>query len=246
MNGVWDWRWALRALLAAVWIGNGLEKFGLEWPSWLLGGTGDVPGMLRMMAEETPIPPVTWLIHGLMLPLGNWITVPVGILEVIIGVAFGTGMGLRWAGMLGAMIQTFFWAGFLTVDWPFQYPLLILAHLTLAVPAWATDRPWGNSQRWMGLLIACLTMLWAYEGRTGNWPALLATLLLAGGLIPGLRWGQVSAATGLVLGLTLTALAYRAEAWGSFVWAYYAVGAAHFSALWKQAGDRFARHTENT
>ncbi len=220
----------LRGFLAALWIANGLEKFGVDWPSWLLGGTGDVPGMLELMSE-TPIVPVAWIIRGLMLPLGSALTFPVGILEVGLGLALLAGFGLRWSGSLGALIQGFFWAGFLTSDWPFQYPLLILGHLALAMPAWLEDRPWGAPHRWLELLLGVLGIMWLYEGFVRGWMGLAAAALLAAAAVPGLRWGRALAGAGLALGLALTALAFQTEAWGNFVWAYYTVAAIHLAAL---------------
>jgi len=227
----WDWRIITRILLAAIWMGNGLEKFGMNWPAWLQGGTGDVPGMLAMMAEDTPVRPVAWLITHLMLPFGGHLTLPVGLLEVTVGLALLIGLGIRWAGLLGALIQSFFWLGFLTTDWPFQYPLLILAHLALAVPLWLSDRPWGSANRWLWVLTATLAAMWAYEGQTGDWRSFAAAALLLAGLVPRATWRRPILVVGAAAGIALTVGADRSEQWGSFVWAYYTVFSTHLAVL---------------
>lgn len=237
MKSVWDWRWVLRGFLGVLWIGNGLEKFGVNWPAWFRGGTGDVPGMLDLMAD-TPILPVRWVIQGLMLPLGHTLTIPVGVIEIGVGLALLIGIGLRWSGMLGALIQAFFWAGFITMDWPFQYPLLIMAHLALAIPAWLEDKPWGAPERWEQLMVGLLGLMWLYEGFSHNWVGLIAAVALAVSRIPGQRWTRIVSAVGLLMGLGLTAMAFRSESWGNFVWAYYTVLAVQGAVLSRRLSAR--------
>lgn len=223
--------WALRGLLGALWIGNGLEKFGVSWPAWLLGGTGDVPGLLRTMSEESPVPLLPWLIDTFMLPLGSAITYTAGILELALAAALLTGVMLPWASMVGALIQIFFWLGFLTVDWPFQYPILILAHLALAVPALLQDRPWGAWERWEIVLSLALVALWVYDAATGRLISLLPGVFIAASLLPVFRAGRVAGGIGLAAGILFSALALPQERWDSFVWTYYSVIGVHGALL---------------
>lgn len=237
-----DWRLGLRLFLGALWLGNGLEKFGVVWPDWIHGGTGDVLGMLKMMAEDSPIPPVQWLIEGLMLPLGKGLTIPVGILEIVLAVALATGLRLEWSGLLGALIQSFFWAGFMTVDWPFQYPVLILAHLALSLPFLLKDRPLGSPAFWIRSFMVCLALLWIYEGLKGNLSSLLPAALCAASLVSGVRWAWIAGIAGMFMGLVMTGLAFSRESWGTFVWAYYAVAAVQVATLvWHRADSSAAK-----
>lgn len=229
MVGLKGWQGIIRMLVGSVWICNGLEKFGLRWPKWLHGGTGNVPDMLALMRDDTPMPLVSWIIEKLMLPLGNALNIPVGILEILLGVAILTGVLIGWAAALGALIQLFFWAGFITVDWPFQYPLLVVAHLSLAVPVWAKGSPWATKERWFQVLTACLVVMWLYEGRTLQWLPLLTGLMQGVGLlVKGSSAGTIGR-VGFVVGAVLAVLAFRVESWGAFVWAYYTVIGIHLA-----------------
>lgn len=127
------WQLPVRIALGAMWIVHGLEKFGIKWPRAIGGGTHSVADMLTLMADVTPIGWFGALIERLMLPLAGWLQYPVGVLEISLGLAIGTGLLLRWGAPVGAAMQTFFWLGFAALDWPLQYPLVIGLHLALVM-----------------------------------------------------------------------------------------------------------------
>lgn len=178
------WLIPLRAALAAMWLVHGLEKFGIKWPVWLGGGTHSVPDMLDLMAEVTPLPLVAFVIDRLMVPLAPLFQYPVGVLEIALSLAMASGVWLIPAALLGLSMQTLFFFGFVTLEWPYQYLLVMAAHLILVLAA-----------------------------RTGD-SAFAAPVSARFGWFAGL----VTAA-----GLLLVVMAWRAESWGSWPWAYFMV-----------------------
>lgn len=217
------WILVVRAILAAMWLVHGLEKFGVRWNPWLNGGTHSVAGMLGMMADETPVPMLDALIDRLLLPLGGLLQYPVGILEVALGLAIASGYLLRWAAPVGALMQVFFWLGFLTFDWPYQYPLVIAAHMALTGHAWLWRSDLGLS-----LLRAVCGIVWI----ASSTPLLVALgVLILGGL--GSRVLSLAA-------LPLAVTAMRAESWGYWPWSYYLVACLHIAVLLGNRGDGLA------
>lgn len=208
------WSAPLRALLALIWITHGLEKFGVKWPAFLAGGTHSVDGMLRLMMEETPISLLASLISHVFLPVSRLLQYPVGALEITIGLALATGVLLPWFATIGLSMQAFFWLGFLTLEWPFQYPLLMLAHLFLLV---RTEDP-----RWMVAWRAALGFMWLYQSGGHALPF----LALGGLLLLGIGTRAVS-----VIALALVVPAFQTEAWGSWPWTYYTVAILHLLLL---------------
>ena len=213
------WTWPLRAALAAMWLVHGLEKFGLKWPPLLAGGTHSVRGMLGLMAEETPIAPLQWLIDTLMLPVARLLQYPVGVLEICLAAAIASGLLLRWATLVGALMQTLFWLGFLSLDWPMQYPLVIALHLGLGLGLWF-PRPGREA----GLLVVRLALagVWLLASG-GSEPFRLAIALLT---LAGLGSRLLS-----LPALALALAALSSQPWGDWPWTYYLTAAAHLALL---------------
>lgn len=173
------WTIPVRAVLALMWITHSLEKFGVQWPPPIAGGTNSVAGMLGFMADETPLPFLRRAIEGFLLPNARLLQVPVGAIELALGLAIGlavaNGRFLPWAPLAGAALQSFIWLGFVAVAWPLQYPLVIALHLALLAPL--ARRPAGPGlQRFartalyaapvvVGLLIVAYRADWF-----GSWP----------------------------------------------------------------------------
>lgn len=208
------WTLPVRLGLASMWVIHGLEKFGLKWPALLGGGTHSVRDMLDLMAEVTPFAPVRALIAGALLPLADLAQYPVGILEIALGLAILAGLGLRWAVPMGAAIQTLFWLGFFGLDWPFQYPLIILAHIAIM------DR--GPTEACLPMLRLMLGTIWLYQSGGDNpW------LLTFGGLVlAGLGARALSLAA-----LPLIWVAQTVEGWGTWPWTYYMAALIHMALL---------------
>jgi uncharacterized membrane protein YphA (DoxX/SURF4 family) len=214
------WSIPLRIALAAMWVAHGLEKFGVKWPPALAGGTQSVPDMLGLIVDETPIAVLRILISKGMLPIAHLMQYPLGILEIAIGVALAAGLWLRWTALLGAAIQVFLWIGFITLDWPFQYPLVILSHLALM------DL---HKARWIPILRTVLGVVWLYVSKGDPIMIAMGLLLLAG----------VGARILFPVALVLCIGAFRGEAWSSWPWAYYMVIAVHVAVLLGVDGEGF-------
>lgn len=237
------WSIVLRLALGLLWAAHGLEKFGVDWPKLIAGGTGSVAGMLELMAGDTPFRVLKWSIERVMLPAAGWLQVPVGVIELGLALAFLSGRGLFVATLLGGLTQTFFWLGFFTTDWPLQYPTIIAMHGCLGL--FQLDRlslsrrvRWGRASerlaevgpdRWLWVLRMILGALWLYEFQRAGWPA-----AAIGGLLVLGAFGRLA----LLCGLALIALAWPA-AWGSWPWSYYMVAAAHIAA-WTADSGRIA------
>lgn len=234
------WSVVVRVALGLLWLAHGLEKFGVDWPNPIAGGTGSVAGMLEMLAGDTPFTPVRWWIERAMLPAADLIQYPVGVVEVGLGLALLAGRGLFLASLIGGVVQVFFWLGFFTTDWPMQYPIIVAMHGCLGL--YALDRSglsrrvrWGREgerkaetgpNRWMWILRLVLGALWLYEFERAGWPSAAVGLLLMVG-----AFGRLAA----LAGLGLTALAWPGS-WGSWPWSYYMVAAAHLAAWAADAG----------
>lgn len=216
----------VRVGLAAMWLAHGLEKFGVKWPAWLAGGTQSVSGMLQLMAEETPFRVVRALIQRVMLPGAGLLQYPVGALEIGLGLALLLGVFLPYAALLGAAMQTFFWLGFFTLDWPMQYPLIIVAHLALAVPLLPVLAI--REEAWFQVLRVPLAAVWLYQG----WHDSRAYLVLGGLLLAGLGTRLLA-----LLSLGLVVVMFQRESWGAWPWSYYLV-AASLAALVVGQADR--------
>lgn len=215
------WTGVLRAGLAAMWLVHGLEKFGVRWPSFLHGGTHSVAGMLETMLDFSPFPWLRAVVSGGMLPLADWLQYPVGVLEILLGLALATGLGMTWAAVVGAGMQIFFWLGFFANDWPFQYPVVILAHLTLAAPSILRRVETGDG--WLFLVRLALGGLWVYEGAVRNpWLLVLGLPLLLG---VGSRFVSLVA-------VYLVARAWQVELWGDWPWSYSLVAICHLVLIW--------------
>jgi uncharacterized membrane protein YphA (DoxX/SURF4 family) len=217
------WTMPVRLLLAAMWLVHGLEKFSVQWPGFVEGGTHDVGAMLGMMALETPVAPIRWLIESVLFPLSPLLQYPVGLLEIGLGISFATGLLLRWASLAGTAMQLFFWLGFMAFDWPYQYPLVIIAHLAVAGGAWGR---WETL--WINLLRISLSLVWLSTGWAGN-PLLLAMGLL---VFTGLGSRLLSLAA-----VPLALLAMREETWGYWPWSYYWVIGLHLALLLGNSGQ---------
>lgn len=226
MKSIHLWLIPVRIILSAMWLLHGLEKFGVRWPAPLAGGTHSVSGMLGLMVDTTPIGPVKWLAETLFLPLANLLQYPVGLLEIALGVAFATGVALRWAALCGTGLQLFFWLGFLGLDWPWQYPLVIAGHLLVALAGMGAAAP--QADRWATLLRLTLGAMWLVESGVAHpWNLLLGALLLAG----------VATRISFIAALALVAPAYMEQSWGSWVWSYYWVVAAHVTLILAGGGQ---------
>jgi uncharacterized membrane protein YphA (DoxX/SURF4 family) len=215
----------IRVGLAAMWLVHGLEKFGAKWPTWLGGGTHSVASMLKLMAEETPFGFLQGLIQHLMLPWAVIMQYPIGLLEIGIAVMLALGVLLPYAALLGAVMQTFFWLGFFTLDWPLQYPVIIVAHSVLAAPRWLQflRLPLTAEDRWLQILRLPLAAVWLYQGLQDG-PALLrlGCLLLGGLLLGGLGTRLLG-----IPSLALVVLMFQRENWGAWPWSYYMVATSH-------------------
>lgn len=195
-----------------MWLVHGLEKFRMKWPAWLAGGTHSVRGMLQLMAAETPVGFLRELIQRIMLPGAAVMQYPVGLLEIGLGLGLALGVFLPQAALLGAAMQTFFWLGFFTLDWPLQYPVIIMAHLTLAAPRlWPTMASGANWHQFLRLPVAAV---WLFQGL----PDSPAYLLLGGLWLTGLGTRLLG-----LLSLVPVVLMFQRESWGAWPWSYYLV-----------------------
>lgn len=219
------WSLPLRVVLAALWIAGGLEKFGVRWPAWLAGRTASVTGVLEAMVDQAPFPWFGRWVETVLLPAGDVLAVPVGLFEVALGLALATGFWLGWAALLGAVLEALPWVGMLLAGWPLQYPLLVLAHLALAMPLLR-----GHSEQpgvWLATLRLVVGAIWAYKGGVvGIWYFPLGLLIMLG---LGSRWLALA-------GLVLMWGPLRTEVWGLLPWTYYVAAAAHLALV--LAADR--------
>lgn len=236
------WVALLRWFLGALWLVHGLEKLGVRWPGWLHGGTGDVAAMLEEMAGSTALGGFAALLEGVFLPAAGALQWLFLVLELACAAALMTGArgapGRRlypWALAGGAALQAGLWLGFMGTDWPFQYPVLILAHLALLAVHVRPERAGAA----LGALAAVLAALWLTEGLSGRLTWLLAAPLAALALAAAPTFpGRLAALAGALAAAGGTAAvliwAMPREAWGAWVWAYYAVAAAHLALLWRR------------
>lgn len=236
------WSVVLRVALGLLWLVHGLEKFGVQWPGPLHGGTGSVAAMLELMLDSSPLSALRLAVSSLLLPAAGILQYPVGVFELALGASLLAGRLLFAAAFGGALLQAFLWLGYLDADWPLQYPVIVVMHGVLGLfeldrtglagrVCWRRPREREakrDPDRWVPPLRLVLAALWLHEaGRFGWIAALLGVLLLVGALHR----------LALLAGLALTALAWP-SAWGSWPWSYYMVAAAHLGAWLGAAGRR--------